>query len=167
MPVIESSPQYHCIGAPSNGASEVQTLTIGGTPTSGTFTLGFNGEETAAITWSSTNSTLISNIETALKALDSIGASDVTVEDVDLASGIGSVTITFGGGLENLALPTITVEDNSLEGTDPDVAVAQSVAGATPTARGAAEGAILEDTASGTRYINNGTATSPIWVELE
>ena len=37
-------------GAPGAGTDEVQTLTIGGTPTSGTFTLSFQGAVTAPIT---------------------------------------------------------------------------------------------------------------------
>ncbi len=39
-------------GAPSAGTSEVQTLTIGGTPTGGTFTIHFEGFTSSAITWS-------------------------------------------------------------------------------------------------------------------
>jgi hypothetical protein len=39
---------YQSAGAPSAGTSEIQTLTIGGTPTGGTFTLAFDGFQTAA-----------------------------------------------------------------------------------------------------------------------
>ena len=41
-------------GVPSAGTDEVQTLTIGGTPTGDTFKLAFEGFITAAITWSPT-----------------------------------------------------------------------------------------------------------------
>lgn len=65
--------------APVEGTDEVQTLTIGGTPTGGTFKLAFRGAVTAAITWSATNATLVANILAAL-------------------TGVASVqTITFGG----------------------------------------------------------------------
>jgi hypothetical protein len=42
-------------GTPSAGTDEVQTITFGGTPTGGTFTLTFQGVTTAAISWSATN----------------------------------------------------------------------------------------------------------------
>jgi len=166
MMIIEGQLYYENAGAPSDGVNEVQNLEIGGTPTGGTFTLTYDGFTTAAITWSATNATLISNIQTALRALVSIGSSEVTVADVDLSSGIGNVSITFGGNLAKLAVPAIAVGTNSLTGTSPTVTMTTTTAGVTATARGAAPGAVLVDTTNGERYINVGTALQPEWVEF-
>ena len=166
MPVLESGAKYHCIGAPSNGVDEVQTLTIGGTPTGGTFKLGFGGEVTADITWSATNNTLVANIDAALEALSNIGANEVTTAVGTMTAGIGTITITFAGNLGKLNVPTITVEDNSLTGTLPTAAMAVTTPGVTATARGAALGETVMDTASGKTYINNGSTTAPRWIEI-
>ena len=79
------------------GTNEVQTLTFGGTPTGGTFTLTFDGYTTAPISWSSTNATLVANIDAALEALPNIGAGGVTVAVGTMTNGIGTITVTFGG----------------------------------------------------------------------
>jgi hypothetical protein len=107
---------YSSAGAPANGTSEVQTLTIGGTPTGGTFTLAFDGFTTAPITWSATNATLIANIDTALEALPNIGTNGVTTAAGTVTAGIGTITITFAANLAALAVPTITVVANNLTG---------------------------------------------------
>jgi hypothetical protein len=60
---------YVNAGAPTAGTNEVQTLTIGGTPTGGTFKLTYDGFTTTAITWSATNATLLANINAALDHL--------------------------------------------------------------------------------------------------
>jgi hypothetical protein len=167
-PVIEGAYKYQNAGAPTGGVSEVQTLTIGGTPTGGTFKLAFDGHTTAPITWSATNATLIANIQAALRALPNIGSPGVTVAEGTITSGIGTLTITFGGNLAKLVVPTITVADNSLTGTSPTAAVAETTPGVTATARGAAPGARLLDTTNKVAYINTGTALEPVWSkELE
>lgn len=109
--------------------TEVQTLTIGGTPTGGTFELEFDGETTDPITWSATNSTLLGNIDTALEALTNIGAGNVVSEAGTLTDGIGTITITFDGDLENDDVELITVADNSLTGTAPTLAVEETTKG--------------------------------------
>lgn len=152
-------------GAPVNGTNEVQNLEIGGTPTGGTFKLGFDGYVTAAITWSATNATLISNIDTALEALSNIGTGEVTVADVDLSSGIGNVTITFSGNLGKLNVALISVEDNSMTGTSPTAEVTVTTAGVDATHRGAPKGAKIIDVTNGKEYINHGTANAPDWIE--
>jgi hypothetical protein len=162
-PVIEGAYQYKNAGTPGNGTNEVQTLTIGGTPTGGTFKLAFDGHTTAAIEWDAVNNTLIANVQAALRALPNIGATGVTVAAGTITDGIGTLTITFGGNLAKLVVPTITVADNSLEGTDPTAAVAETTPGVTATARGAAIGATLTDTTGKKLYINTGTALEPTW----
>jgi hypothetical protein len=150
-------------GAPSAGTDEVQTLTIGGTPTSGTFKLSFDGHITAAITWSSTNATLVSNIDAALEALPNIGTGNVTTAVGTMTAGIGTITITFAGDLGKKAVNTIVVHSNSLAGTSPTVAVAETTPGVNATARGLGKGVLVNDTTNGKLYINTGTANAPTW----
>lgn len=151
-------------GAPVAGTTEVQTLTIGGTPTGGTFKLSFEGFTTAAITWTATDATLVSNIDAALEALPSIGTGGITTAAGTVSSGIGTVTLTFAGNLATKAISTvIAVADNSLTGTDPTLAVAETTPGVNVTFAGASKGALLRDTTNGKLYINTGTAITPVW----
>ncbi len=167
MPIIEGGYEYMNAGAPSAGTDEVQTLTIGGTPTGGTFKLAFDGHTTAAMTWvGDDDAALIAAVDAALEALANIGTGGVTCAAGTLTSGIGTVTITFGGNLTKLAVPTITVAENSLEGTSPTLAVAETTPGVTATARGARKGATLNDTTNGILYINTGTALAPTWTKV-
>jgi hypothetical protein len=80
MPVIEGSVGPYLLHAsPVNGTDEVNTLTFGGTPTGGTFRLGFGGFVSPSISWSNVNNTLLANILAGL-------------------TGVAEVqTITFGG----------------------------------------------------------------------
>lgn len=154
---------YQNAGTPVNGTNEVQRMTIGGTPTGGTFKLAFDGLTTAAITWSATNNTLLTNIENALEALGNIDG--VTVAAVSLTSGIGTLDITFSGAnVGRKAQNLITVPYNDLTGTSPTVAVAEQTAGVTATQRGAAPGALLIDTSNGALYQNiSTTPEAPDW----
>jgi hypothetical protein len=154
---------YAIAGVPGAGTSEVQTLELSGTPTEGTFKLAFDGYTTAAITWTATDNTLIAAIDAALEALPNIGTGGVTVADGTLTSGIGTVTITFGGNLAKMVVPLITVADDSLVGTDAAVAVTETTAGVTADFRGASKGALVVDTTNAKLYINTGTALSPTW----
>lgn len=150
-------------GAPSAGTSEVQTLTIGGTPTSGTFKLAFKGQVTGSITWSSTNATLLANVDAALEALSTIGTGNITTAAGTLTAGIGTITLTFAGTLATKAVPIISVNTNALAGTSPTVEVAETTPGVDATHRGAPEGALLFDTTNNKLYVNTGSTTSPTW----
>lgn len=150
-------------GAPVAGTTEVQTLTIGGTPTGGTFRLAYKGEPTAPIAWSATNATLIANIDAALEALTRIGTGNVTVAVGTMTAGIGTATITFAGTLVKKAVPTIAVWSNDLTGTAPTLGVTETTPGVNASHRGAPTGAQLLDTTNGKAYINTGTATDPTW----
>jgi hypothetical protein len=154
---------YQFAGAPVQGTNEVQTLTIGGTPTGGTFKLAFDGHTSAAIAWSSTNATLLANIQAALDAMPNVGANGIVATAGTLTNGVGTITLTFGANLGNLAVPTVTIANNSLTGTSPTLAVAETTPGVKATMRGAAKGALLIDTANGKLYINTGTALDPTW----
>lgn len=153
-------------GAPSNGTSEIQTLTFGGTPDGGTFKLAFDGQVTSAISWSSTNNTLRDNVDAALEALATIGASGVAVAVGTMINGIGTLTITFGGNLAKLAVNLITVNTNSLTGTSPTLAVTETTPGVTATERGAPVGAPLIDITNGNLYMNQGTPLAPTWTKI-
>jgi len=166
MPVIEggglSTPLTNA-GAPVAGTNEVQTLTIGGTPTGGTFTLTFDGWTTAAITWTATDATLLTRINTALDALANGAASAIVATAGTLSSGIGTVTLTFSGApLDKRAVPTMTAT-SSLTGTSPTLAIAETTPGVNATARGIAAGGLLIDTTNKKLYINTGTATAPAY----
>ena len=150
-------------GVPVAGTDEVQTITIGGTPTGGTFKLAFDGFTTAAISWSSTNATLVANIDAALEALPNVGASNLTTAAGTLTAGIGTITVTFVAGLGKKAVNTITVADNSMTGTSPTIAVAETTPGVDATARGAPVGAQLLDITNAKEYINTGTTIAPTW----
>lgn len=95
----------------------VQTVTIGGTPTGGTFTLSYGGQTTAAIAYNATSAA----VQSALEALTTIGAGNVTVT----GSAGGPYTVTFVGTLKNQAIPALTASATGLTGgTSPTVTVA-------------------------------------------
>lgn len=150
-------------GAPSAGTDEIQTVTIGGTPTAGTFTLTFEGHTTSAITWSSTNATLVANIDAALEALPNIGTGGVTTAVGSATSGIGTFTVTFTGNRAKQAVALMT-STSSLTGTSPTLAVTETTPGVTASFRGAPKGALLIREDTGVLHSNTGTAgLAPTW----
>jgi hypothetical protein len=161
MAIIEGAGAsgYTVAGAPGTGTAAVQTLTIGGTPTGGTFRLAHQGFVTADITWTAVDATLVSRIDAALEALPSIGTGGVVTADSTLTSGIGDATLTFGKAPVSL----VTVNKNALTGTLPTLAIAETTPGVAETAVGAPKGALLTDTTNGKLYINTGTAADPTW----
>lgn len=164
MPVIEGAigtPLTNA-GAPSAGTAAVQTLTIGGTPTGGSFRLRHGGFVTAPIDWTATDATLVSRIDAALEALPTIGTGGVVTADVTLTSGIGDASLTFGKAV----VPLLTVAENALTGTAPTVAVAETTPGVPVTGTGAPKGSLLTDTTNGILYINTGTAAAPTWTKV-
>jgi hypothetical protein len=167
MPVIELSnvienavggSAYATAGAPTAGTTEVQTLTIGGTPTGGTFTITFNGYTTTAITWTDVDATLVADVDAALEALTSIGTGNITAADGTLTSGIGTITLTFAGTLAKKAVP-LAVCNSSLTGTLPTAVITETTPGVDASYRTATKGALLSDTTNGKLYI--ATATNP------
>lgn len=144
------------------GTDCIQTITIGGTPTAGSFRLIFEGFTTAAIAWSATNATLVANIDAALGLLPSVnGAANVTAAAGTLTSGIGTIPVTFVLGLGKRVCPVMGWI-SALTGTAPTLAVAITTPGVDATLRGVAKGqlAVTEDT--GVLYINTGTAQAPV-----
>jgi uncharacterized phage protein gp47/JayE len=86
------------------GIDEVQTITFSGVPTSGEFKLSYGGNNTNAIQWSDTNTT----IETELNGLPGLSEVDVTG---DFTAGF-TVTFTGADGEKEQAL--LTTLDNTL-----------------------------------------------------
>lgn len=104
-------------------SNEVQTLTVTGSPTGGTFTITWSGQTTAAIAYNATAAT----VQTALEALSNIAPGDVVVTG---AAG-GPWTLTWGGTQlgENVAAPTTT--ESFTGGSTPDITIATTTAGGT------------------------------------
>lgn len=150
-------------GVPGVGTDEVQALTIGGTPTGGTFKLRYGGFNTASIAWSATNNTLRDNVDPALEALASIGTGGITTAVGTMTAGIGTLTLTFAGNLAKRAVGLITVAANAMTGTAPTVAVAETTPGVDAFGLGAPKGALVIDTTNGKLYINTGSAAEPTW----
>lgn len=158
---------YDCAGAPSNGTSCVQTVTIGGTPTGGTFTLLFGGLATGTIAWTATDATLASNIANALNALPNVGASGTVGAVGTGSSGIGTYTVTFQNQNAALTVPAIYPGSNNMAGTAPTVAVAVTTAGTTATLRGAVTGTQVTDYVGVKEWTNTGSPTSPTFVRSD
>lgn len=149
-------------GVPSAGTSEIQTLTIGGTPTAGTFKISFMGFQSGAITWSATNATLLANINTALDAMPNLANGEVVATATSLVAGIGTIALTFSGDSAKLAVD-LMVAASSLTGTAPTASIAETTAGVTATHRGTPVGQLVVDETNGKLYINTGTVLVPIW----
>lgn len=149
-------------GAPVNGTSEVQTLTIGGSTTGGTFKLTYDGFTTGSITWSATTNTLLANINTALDALPNLADGEVVATDSTLSSGNGNILLTFGGNSAKKNVNQMTLT-NALTGGTHTLAITTSTAGVDATYRDAAVGALLIDTTNARPYQNTGSALNPFW----
>ena len=107
-----------------NGTIGVQTVTITGTPTGGTFALGFQGQITAPIAFNAAASA----VQTALRALSTIGGTNVTCSGGPLPG--SAVTCTFSGSIVNQTVPLMTSNIAGLTGGAPAIAIANS--GSTP-----------------------------------
>jgi hypothetical protein len=110
--------------APYNAVSnEVQTLTVTGGPTGGTFTITFDGQTTAAIAYNATSSV----VQTALEGLSNVNPGDITVT----GNAGGPWTLTFGGQYLGENAATVTTTEAFTGGTTPDITVATTTAGGT------------------------------------
>lgn len=108
-------------GTPAN---EVQTVTITGSPTGGTFTLTYSGQTTAGIAFNANAAA----VQSALVALSNLEPGDVTVGG---GAGPGTPwTVTFGGSLAAVDVALMTASGASLTGgTSPAVGVATTTPG--------------------------------------
>jgi hypothetical protein len=104
-----------------NGTIGVQSLSITGSPTGGTFTLGFQGQITAGIAWNASAAA----VQSALRALSTIG-SNVTCTGGALPG--TAVTCTFSGSLVAKTVPLLTFNASGLTGgSGPTVVVANAL----------------------------------------
>ncbi|KIF66297.1 hypothetical protein HY68_36975 [Streptomyces sp. AcH 505] len=106
--------------------NEVQTATVTGGPTGGTFTLTYSGQTTTAIAYNATAAT----VQAALVALSNLAPGDVVVTG---ATG-GPYTLTFGGALLGENVASLTATASFTGGTSPGVTMATTTAGGTATA---------------------------------
>jgi hypothetical protein len=110
---------------PVAGTDEVQTVTITGTPTGGTYTLTFSGQTTTGIAYNAAASA----VQSALEAL-----SNITPGDIVCAGGPHPgtpVTVSFGGGsYDGSDVPQMTASAAGLTGgTSPAVTVTTTTPG--------------------------------------
>ncbi len=120
FPTVLSDMVYMTTASDTN---EVQTITITGTPTGGTFTLSFKGYTTTALAYNASGAT----VDAALEALSGIGTGGVTV-----TGGPGPATpyvVTFTGQLGNQNVPAITAVASFTGGTTPAIAVVVTTPG--------------------------------------
>ncbi|MFJ5294556.1 hypothetical protein [Streptomyces sp. NPDC088348] len=109
--------------------SEVQTVTVTGTPTGGTYTLTFSGQTTAGIAFNAT----AAQVKAALEALSNINPGDVVTGGGALPG--AAVTVTFGGQYSGDNVAQMTASGTNLTGgTTPAVTVATTTGGGTAAA---------------------------------
>jgi hypothetical protein len=105
--------------------NEVQTVTVTGAPTGGTFTLTYSGQTTAGIAYNAAASA----VQTALQALSTVGANNATVTGTP-----GNYTVTFTGALAGTDVSQMTASGAGLTGgTSPGVTVATQTPGVAAT----------------------------------
>lgn len=97
--------------------NEVQTITVAGTPTGGTFTLTFMGETTTDLAFNVAASAL----QAALEALNAIPAGAVVATGGPMP---GTITVTFVGELAGLNVPQMTGSAAGLTGGTPTLTIA-------------------------------------------
>ena len=145
------------VGGPGSN-NTVQTITLGGTPTGGSFTLTSGLFTSAAINWSATTNTIVANVQTALDTMFSAGLATTTnaiATAGTITSGIGTILVTFQGYLQTSAQQPMT-STSSLTGTAPTLAVTLTTTGGTTTQTGALP----------VQYVNNSiTPFSPTWAQ--
>ncbi|MDX5526072.1 hypothetical protein PV677_35990 [Streptomyces sp. DE06-01C] len=109
--------------------SEVQTVTVTGTPTGGTYTLTYSGQTTAAIPYNAT----AAQVQTALEGLSNLAPGDVVAGGGPHPG--SAVTVTFGGTLTGDDVAQMTASATNLTGgTTPAVTVTTTTAGGTAAA---------------------------------
>lgn len=110
-------------GISSGAANEIQTITVTGTPTGGTYTLTYGAQTTTGIAFNATAAA----IRTALEGLSNIAPGDVSVS----GSSPGPYTVTFTGSLAGTNVGSITTDASGLTGgTAPAVVIGQGTQGA-------------------------------------
>ncbi|MFC8008666.1 hypothetical protein [Streptomyces cinereoruber] len=109
--------------APYSGvSSEVQSVTVTGNPTGGSFTLTYSGQTTATIPYDAT----ALRVQDALEALSNIAPGDVVVD----GQPAGPYYVRFAGALAGTDVAAMTASGSGLTGgTSPGVTIATPRAG--------------------------------------
>jgi len=122
---------YHLLGGAvtttTANTAAVQTVTVTGPATGGTFTLSFRGKTTTNIAYNA----LASAVQSALEAMSTVGTGGVTV-----TGAAPNYTVTFAGSLANQNVDLIEGDGALLTagaGVTPGVAVKHSVRGLATT----------------------------------
>lgn len=92
-------------GSETDELNEKQSVTLGGTPASGTFKLSFKGSATTDLA----HDISAVNMKAALEAVDTIGSGNVDV------TGTTPYVVEFKGDLANLNLPTLEADATGLK----------------------------------------------------
>jgi hypothetical protein len=163
-------PQNPVLFQVSPGMNAVQTITINGTATGGSFQLSLDGVNyTTAIPWSATGS----NIQTDLAALAAIGTGNVLV----VGDAGGPWSVTFQGALAQQNVATMVATSALTGGTPaPSVKVITTTTGSPPPNPGSAQywprlyydvgaGEIVLELTNGTTAQTYSAALSPIFVK--
>ncbi|MCX7664398.1 MAG: hypothetical protein N2112_02505 [Gemmataceae bacterium] len=111
------------VAGSGTAVNEVQTVTITGSPTGGTFRLQYDGETTSAIAHNATAAA----VQAALEALPSIGIGNVVCSGGTLPG--TAVTVTFQNYCGGLNHPLLVAISSLTGGTSPAVVVAKTTAG--------------------------------------
>lgn len=127
--IVVADAGYTGTGPFSAGSAEVQTVTVTGTPTGGSFTLTFTRNGVPATTAPIAYNATAAAVEAALEALPNLETGDVAVGG---GPGPGTPwTVTFAAHLGNVAL--MTDDDSGLTGgITPAVTVTQTTPGVDP-----------------------------------
>lgn len=107
----------------SSPVNEVQTLTVGGTPTGGVFRLKFEDQVTGDIAYNASAGT----VQTALEALSNVGAGDLVCSGAGLPG--ADVVITAAANLAGKRLQVIGPDGMGLTGGTPTISVVQTTPG--------------------------------------
>lgn len=109
------------------GTNEIQTVTIDGTPTGGSFKLTFSGQQTANIAYNANAAA----VQTALENLSNIAPGDVVVGG---GPGPGTpYTVTFQGVYAKINVGTMTATHTLTGGTNPVAKVGTTTQGMGPS----------------------------------
>ena len=83
-----------------------------------------------------------------------------------MTAGIGTITVTFGGNNAKNNVSEMTVDNNSLAGSSPTVAVTTSTPGVVADGRLSARGTLCVASDTGNLYVNLGASPNPTWTLL-
>jgi len=130
MAVVMAGCKYYAAGTviaqvqgSGTAVNEVQTLTITGTPTGGTFVITFDGQTTTALAYNASTAV----VQAALQALPNIGSGNVTVAGGALPG--TAITMTFVGEMAGKRQTLATVYASLTGGTSPAAAITLTTTG--------------------------------------